>query len=116
MSFFMPVVIPPIISVDDHVIEPPDLWKRWLPAAFRDLGPRVIRAPYALDADGNVRAATSGPETDFWAYEGLRTTIKNGSAAAGLDPSEIDYQPVSYGEMRPGFYELKPRLEDMDAN
>lgn len=116
MSFFVTVVIPPIISVDDHVIEPPDLWKRWLPERWRDSGPKVIRAPYAIDDAGNVTPAASGPQTDFWAYEDLRAVIKNGSAAVGLDASEIDYQPVSFAEMRPGFYELKARLEDMDAN
>jgi predicted TIM-barrel fold metal-dependent hydrolase len=108
--------IPPIISVDDHVIEPPDLWKRWLPTALRDAGPKVMRAPYVIDDATQVHVAASGPETDFWAYEDVRVAIKNGSAAAGLDASEIDYRPVSYAEMRPGFYELKPRLEDMDAN
>ena len=30
------VEIPPMISVDDHVLEPPDLWQRWLPARWRD--------------------------------------------------------------------------------
>jgi predicted TIM-barrel fold metal-dependent hydrolase len=116
MSFSMKVAIPPIISVDDHVIEPPDLWKRWLPEKFRESGPKVIRAPYAIDGASNVSVASNGPETDFWAYEDLRAVIKNGSAAVGLEASEIDYQPVSFADMRPGFYELKPRLEDMDAN
>ena len=23
--------IPPIISVDDHIVEPPHLWQEWLP-------------------------------------------------------------------------------------
>jgi predicted TIM-barrel fold metal-dependent hydrolase len=112
----MTVVVPPIISVDDHVIEPPDLWQRWLPATYRDAGPRVVRAPYEVDAAKNVLVASSGPETDFWAYEDLRAAIKNGSAAAGLDASEIDYRPVAYDEMRPGFYELQARLADMDVN
>lgn len=116
MSFSVTAVIPSIISVDDHVIEPPDLWKRWLPQRWREVGPTVIRAPYAIDADSNVTLAPSGPETDFWAYEDLRAVIKNGSAAVGLEASEIDYQPVSFAEMRPGFYEVKARLEDMDVN
>ena len=34
---------PRIISVDDHVLEPPDLWPARLPAKFRDRGPRVER-------------------------------------------------------------------------
>ena len=35
--------IPPIISVDDHIVEPPHLWQEWLPARYRDRGPRVER-------------------------------------------------------------------------
>ena len=33
------IVVPAIISVDDHVIEPPDLWQRWLPAKYRGRWP-----------------------------------------------------------------------------
>ena len=112
----MTVEIPPIVSVDDHVVEPPDLWQQWLPARFRDAGPRVIREPYILADDSAVVVANEGPETDFWAYEGLRSAIRNGSAAVGLDAGDIDYEPVAYDEMRPGFYELNGRLEDMSAN
>ena len=32
--------LPLIISVDDHVLEPKDLWQRELPASLRDRGPR----------------------------------------------------------------------------
>ena len=32
-----------MISVDDHVIEPPHVWHDRLPAKYRDLGPRVVR-------------------------------------------------------------------------
>ena len=35
--------IPRIISVDDHVVEPPDLWSARLPAKYQDRGPRIIR-------------------------------------------------------------------------
>jgi len=31
--------LPKIISVDDHIVEPPHLWDTWLPARFRDRGP-----------------------------------------------------------------------------
>ena len=42
----MPTVdIPWIVSVDDHVIEPPSLWVSRLPAKYRDVGPRVERLP-----------------------------------------------------------------------
>jgi hypothetical protein len=38
-------VIPKIISVDDHVVEPTHLFERWLPAKFRNHpdAPRVER-------------------------------------------------------------------------
>lgn len=39
------VHIPPIISLDDHVIEPPDLWSDRLPAKYREVGPRVEELP-----------------------------------------------------------------------
>ena len=37
--------IPKIISVDDHVVEPADVWQKRLPKKYLDVGPRVERAP-----------------------------------------------------------------------
>ena len=37
--------IPKIISVDDHVIEPADVWQDRLPEKYLDVGPRVEQAP-----------------------------------------------------------------------
>ena len=39
----MPVEIPRIISVDDHVIEPPNVWQDRLPDKFKAVGPRLER-------------------------------------------------------------------------
>lgn len=41
------VVIPRIVSVDDHVIEPPHLWENYIASEFRDRAPRVERIPCA---------------------------------------------------------------------
>ena len=35
--------LPKIISVDDHIVEPPHLWDAWLPARYRDRGPKAER-------------------------------------------------------------------------
>jgi predicted TIM-barrel fold metal-dependent hydrolase len=110
------VEIPPIVSVDDHVVEPPDLWNRWLPSRFRNAAPKVVRAPYAITAQSQVIRAESGPETDFWTYDGHDTSISKGFAAAGLSNDQIDLHPVNFGAMRPGFYDPKARLIDMDMN
>ena len=37
--------IPKIISVDDHVVEPADVWQKRLPKKYLDVGPRVEQAP-----------------------------------------------------------------------
>jgi ApbE superfamily uncharacterized protein (UPF0280 family) len=37
-----------IVSVDDHVVEPPDLWTSRLPAKFKDQAPRVVRQKMKL--------------------------------------------------------------------
>jgi Amidohydrolase len=91
----MTVSIPPIISVDDHVIEPPDLWQRWLPVRFREAGPRVVRGPYEMVPGSEIdraarsgwnafRPATDGPETDWWLFEGGLSATLLGNAAAAV--------------------------------
>ncbi len=39
--------IPKIVSVDDHVMEPGDVWTTRLPAKFQDVGPRLVRQKIA---------------------------------------------------------------------
>ena len=35
--------LPKIVSVDDHVVEPPHVWETWLPEKFRGRGPKIER-------------------------------------------------------------------------
>ena len=37
--------IPPIVDLDAHAVEPPDLWSSRLPAKYREVGPRIVIAP-----------------------------------------------------------------------
>jgi len=64
------VDVPWIVSVDDHVIEPPSLWSSRLPAKYRAVGPRVERLPageLALAGAKYVeRPGTDGPLVDYW--------------------------------------------------
>ena len=50
--------IPWIVSLDDHVVEPPDVWTSRLPAKYRDVGPHVVHGP-AGHADPRRRHATA---------------------------------------------------------
>ena len=37
--------LPMIVSVDDHVVEPANVWMDRLPSKYADVGPRIVRAP-----------------------------------------------------------------------
>ena len=87
-----------LISVDDHILEPPDLWVDRVPAKDRDRAPRMVR-------DGG---------DEYWLYEDKRMPSSGLSACAGKSKEEFSPEPVSYDEMRPGCYDAKARIEDMD--
>jgi predicted TIM-barrel fold metal-dependent hydrolase len=113
---------PKIVSVDDHVIEPPHLFSEWLPAKYRSMpeAPRVERhgMPSPTFAAGRYIAAPSGdgPPCDFWHYEDLYLPLKRTIAAVGFTRDAMTLAGVTYDEMRPGYYEPKARLADMDQN
>jgi predicted TIM-barrel fold metal-dependent hydrolase len=115
------IEIPRIISVDDHVVEPPHVWERWLPAKFRDRAPRIERRGIgAMKHIGGGAYEQSfdddGPKADCWIYEDLVYIHKRHVAAVGFSRDEMTMSPITYDEMRPGCYEPKARVEDMEMN
>jgi len=90
-----------LVSVDDHVVEPPDMFDGHLPERYRSVAPRVK----TLD-DGN----------DVWLYEGQELPNIGLNAVAGKPPEEYGIEPTSFAEMRPGCYDIDQRIADMDAN
>ena len=110
--------IPKIISVDDHVVEPPDLWIERLPSTYLDRGPRVERDRATFTyLGGNFRAVKGDPDgdwCDWWLYDDLVYPFPRISAAAGFD--DLDNTPVTFDEIRPGCWKQAERLADMDAN
>jgi len=113
--------LPKIISVDDHVVEPPHLWQTWLPARFRDRGPRSERRGIGTmkHIGGGQYEQTfdpAGPQADCWVYEDLVYINKRHVAAVGFDRDDMTMSPITYDEMRPGCYEPKARIDDMELN
>jgi predicted TIM-barrel fold metal-dependent hydrolase len=111
--------IPPIISVDDHVVEPPHLWQTWLPAKWRERGPKVVSAGYSFERVNGRRVETmtgTGPEVDWWVYEESLKLLPIQSHFAGRDRQTATDQPLRFAELRPGYYDPKARLADMDLN
>ena len=98
---------PRIISVDDHVVEPPDVWSSRLPAKYREIGPHIVYAPTdgtpQLDGAGYIeRPGTEGKPVAWWFYEDHRYSVKRLIAVAGYAPEEITTDGITYDEMRPG--------------
>src|ERR671910_33056 len=112
------VDIPRIISVDDHVVEPPDLWTKRLPAKYRDKGPRVVRDRAKFSFAGGVfgyeKGVADGEWCDWWLYDELVYPFPKLSAAIGFD--DLDVTPTTYDEIRPGCWIQSDRLADMTAN
>jgi predicted TIM-barrel fold metal-dependent hydrolase len=87
-----------LISVDDHILEPPKLWVNRVAAKDRD------RAPHMETIDG----------VEYWLYDGKKYPSSGLSAVVGRSKEEFSPEPLPYAEMRPGCYDPVARLEDMD--
>src|SRR5580658_2406388 len=110
-------VLPRFISVDDHVLEPPDLWWTRLPRNVRDRGPQVRRERGALLEALYGRWSTNdeGQWADVWHYDDLVRPLQRGLAQSGYDDEETS-RPITYDEVLPGAYQRAARLEEMDRN
>jgi predicted TIM-barrel fold metal-dependent hydrolase len=113
---------PRIISVDDHVVEPAGVWQDRLPRKYLDVGPRVVRKPLGemvfIGGKFSYKPAEDGDGMmcDWWYYEDLKYPLTRLSAAVGFDREEVKITSITFDEMRPGCYDPKARLDDMDVN
>ena len=76
--------IPRIISVDDHVVEPPDLWSSRLPARYADRGPRIVRQKIRFVGDGAGGSGALG-----W--------VAPGAVSTGWPPGPTARRPAAAG-------------------
>jgi predicted TIM-barrel fold metal-dependent hydrolase len=89
-----------IISVDDHLIEPPDLFEGRMPAGLAAQAPRVV------EFDSGAQA---------WTYEdGLFPNVGL-NAVAGRPKDQWSMDPARFDEMRKGCWDIHARIADMDA-
>jgi len=88
------------ISVDDHIVEPPNVFEGRMPAKWVDRAPKVIRTD-----DGN----------DVWTFEGTMIHNIGLNAVAGRPKEEYGVNPTAFDEMRPGCYDVNERVKDMSA-
>ncbi len=110
---------PKIVSVDDHVIEPPGLWQDRLPERFKADGPRVERHNCThmgyVGGRFSFELGEDGAPCDWWRFEKLMIPRTRVESAVGYDRADVTVSPTTYDEMRPGCWDPTARLEDMDA-
>jgi tryptophan-rich sensory protein len=90
-----------LVSVDDHVVEPPDLFEGRLSSKAAE------RAPY-------IERLENGREV--WMFEGAALPNVGLNAVAGRVPEEYGVDPLAFSEMRPGCYDIHERIRDMNVN
>ena len=90
-----------LVSVDDHVVEPPDMFKNHLPAKWQEYAPKSVKKPDGIDV---------------WVYEGGEIPNIGLNAVAGRPPEEYNIEPTRYEEIRTGCYDIHERVKDMNRN
>lgn len=91
-----------IVSADAHILEPPGIWRDWLPAKYQDRAPQLVK-----DVDGG----------DAWLFAGAGEPDPIGLVATpGMAWDEFRWTGVTYDEARPGCYDGAHRLSDMDLD
>jgi predicted TIM-barrel fold metal-dependent hydrolase len=91
-----------LVSVDDHVIEPPSVFQNHIPKRWAERAPRLV-----FDA---------GTGMQNWTWEAGSAVTPFICAVVTLPPEEWGYDPSTLAEMRPGCWDVKQRVRDMDAN
>jgi len=89
-----------LFSVDDHVVEPADVWWNRVPARMRDAAPHVVEE--------------SGRE--FWVYEDQRILTMGLNGVAGKPRQQWGLEPARFSDMIPGCFEPAQRAKDLLAN
>src|SRR6266576_4136728 len=89
-----------LISVDDHIVEPPDMFKNHLAKKYLDEAPRLVHNP-----DGS----------DTWQFRDVVIPNVALNAVAGRPKEEYGLEPQGLDEIRPGCYDVHERVKDMNA-
>ncbi len=92
-----------LISADSHVVEPPDLWEKWLPAKYRDRAPKLVK-----DEEGG----------DAWQYNAKGMAAPLGLVSCvGIPRDKMRWTGFRYGDnVHPSVHDGKARLEILDID
>lgn len=90
-----------IISVDDHLVEPPGMFEGRLPRQLQDRAPRIVVNEWGHEV---------------WEFDGQRHTQVGMNAVVGRRPETVQVEPFRFDQMRRGCWDIEARIHDMDLN
>ena len=90
-----------IVSVDDHIVEGPGIFKGHLPQKWQAFAPQCVKSP-----TGEFN----------WIFEGRPGVNFALNAVAGRPKEELGFEPNSFEHIRKGCYDPTARLDDMNVN
>ncbi len=108
-----------VISVDDHLVEPPDVFEKREPTDCSGRFPRVVELEqgrtYSREHSDLPPLTIHQEGRQAWLYED-RVYLQIGlNAVVGhKDHSRLRTEPSTFAEMRPGCYDIHARIRDMD--
>jgi predicted TIM-barrel fold metal-dependent hydrolase len=90
-----------VISVDDHLVEPPDMFEGRLPARLQDAAPKIIETKLGHQV---------------WRFDGKTYSQVGMNAVAGRRLETVKVEPFRFDQMRRGCWDIEARIHDMDIN
>ena len=84
-----------LISVDDHISEPPEMYDNHLSGADLASAPKL-----RTTADG----------TNYWEYQGMQMPSVGLNAVVGRPLEEYGMEPTSFDQLRKGVYDVLRHL------
>jgi predicted TIM-barrel fold metal-dependent hydrolase len=89
-----------LVDADCHTVEPRHIWEAFLPKAFHDRAPKLVK-----DEEGG----------DAWSFGEGKPLMKLGLVATpGMRYEDIKWSGYTYDTIRKGCWDGEARLEDMD--
>ena len=94
-----------VIDADGHILEPLDLWDKYMDPKYRDRAPRLVVDPKTgkekLDVEGQLLGSQQG---------------MGGIGGVGARQGAVKAAEMKYNEGRPGGFDPHKRIPDMDAD
>ncbi|MBV9040032.1 MAG: amidohydrolase family protein [Acidimicrobiia bacterium] len=90
-----------VISVDDHLVEPADMFEGRLRSHLQDKAPKIVNNEWGHEV---------------WEFDGEVYSQVGMNAVAGRRPETVKIEPFRFDQMRRGCWDIEARIHDMDLN